>query len=65
MFRLQAMEKNTKPDHKHAEPEIERDHLGQGVNPAIELEKKNMEEAAKRGEQAAKDAEKAEKSKAA
>jgi hypothetical protein len=59
------MDKNHKSDHKHGEPEIERDHLGQGVNPAIELEKKNMAEAAERNEKAAKDAEKAEKSKAA
>lgn len=46
------MDKN----HKAAkEPEV--DHLGQGVNPAIELEKENMEKAAERG----KEKEKAEK----
>lgn len=35
---------------KPAEKEDERDHLGQGVNPAIELEKKNIADAGKRPE---------------
>lgn len=43
------MDKNHKAaDHKTKEPEDERDHLGQGINPAIELEKKNIEDAGKR-----------------
>jgi hypothetical protein len=54
------MEKNTK-QHEPKHEEMERDHLGQGVNPAIALEKKNVEEAQKRAEK--KEKEEAAKSK--
>lgn len=55
------MDKNHTKEHKPvAEPEVQTDSLGQ-PNPAWELERKNMAEAAERGEKAARDAEKAEK----
>lgn len=54
------MEKHTSHEAKnakHGEQDIERDHLGQGINPAIELEKENMAKAAERHEKEVKDAE--------